>query len=254
MSTKQNDKRAQQAEKVEKLCARLALPPPVVINVKPVISSSKSQKPTLSFVLGSTQKVSQSLQGHTTGVLIFGSATRPGGGWRAGAKAQEEDVSLSSSWGVQAEQAPEGFYKEEKGWGADAILNAKGLWLFDEYGYELEKPKACSFVSIACPNRLVPFVGKTPYSELVDKLTPRIVTALNTWEDQKLDHVVLGALGCGVFKWDPIYSAQAFKKAIPLSKYTGHIHFAFIDPTIKEVFEQELSSLVRKMTPNIKRK
>lgn len=249
MSTKKNDTRAQQAILVEKLCQKFALPEPKVLPIKPHQVTSKTQSPSVSFVLGSTQQVSQSFPGQTTGVLIFGSATRPGGGWRAGARAQEEDVSLASSWGIQAENAPSGFYKQEKGWGADAILNAKGLWLFDEYGYELEKPKACSFVSIACPNRLVPFVEKAPYNELVDKLVPRIVTALNTWEEQKLNHVVLGALGCGVFKWDPLYSAAAFKKAIPLSKYTGHIHFAFIDPTIKEVFEQELSSLARNNTP-----
>ena len=240
MNTKKNEARAKRSQAIVKHCEALKLPKPVVIKeVLPPYPQTKNT-PVLSFTLAPTQQASQ--QSVTpTGVLVFGSATRPGGGWRNGARAQEEDVSLCSTWGVQAENAPEGFYKQQKGFGAKSVLCAEGFWLTDQYGNDLPKPLPCSFISIACPNRKIPFVSQTLYPQLIDMLAPRIVAALNHWQEKKIPHVVLGAIGCGVFEWDPIYSALAFKKAIEHSKYQGEIVFAFTDENIKKVFEQQLS-------------
>lgn len=242
MNTKRDDRRRQKAIAIEQEAAGLSLSQPRVIPVQAGLAPSSST-PSISYVLKNTHQAALSHANEKVGVLIFGSATRPGGGWRNGATAQEEDISLNSTWGIQAENAPTGFYKEQKGLGADAILMTDGFWLRDEYDQALLSPLAVSFASIAAPNKRIPDITNLKENMLIDILALRLKTLLNQWHDDKCETVILGAIGCGVFLWEPYSSALAFKKAILASRYEGKISFAFIDPKIHEVFENVLFDL-----------
>lgn len=165
---------------------------------------------------GFAQKVGLGLP-DDTGVLIFGSSTKPGGGWLNGAKAQEEDISLASTWGEQARLGGEGFYQARGGLGGagpDRILHAGGLWLFDEHGVPLIKPKPVRFVSIAAPNLGNPETAALGTTVQVKMLARRLATALEHWHSSGTPHVLLGPIGCGVFKWNPEHSAAALGMAL----------------------------------------
>lgn len=247
---KKNADRAARATKLEELVKNrsITIEHPVIVapdQEEKLPTSNKSDGPRIRFVTEKTNETCLSASSKSIGALVFGSATRPGGGWRNGAVAQEEDVSLSSTWGLQAEKAPEGFYKTEKGWGLDNCLAAKGFYLFDAYGHELDVPRPCLFISIAAPNQKIPDIKKSPKEKLIGALKKRLLSAFNYWQAENIQTVVVGAIGCGVFEWDPKDSAEAYKRALQKSKFQGELVFALPDPTFREVFEEKLNFLPR---------
>lgn len=175
------------------------------------------------------------------GVLIFGSGRKPGGGWRNGAKAQEEDVSLVSTWGYQAEQAPPGFYQDSEGMGPDAALLAHGFWLFDQYDQQLPVALPCVFASVAAPNRAAPTVAAMDVDDLVPVLARRLERALEGSRAMGVDTLILGAIGCGVFQWPASHSALAMRQALASSRWRGRIILAMPDPALASEFSRILS-------------
>lgn len=176
-----------------------------------------------------------------TGVLIFGSSRRPGGGWENGAKAQEEDISLVSTWAVQA-GASEGFYKEGSLAGPDLVLVADGAWLMDPQGALLDPPRPVVFAGVAAPNRAAPEVAALPSVHQQALLARRLLGALDAWESRGVDTLVLGAIGCGVFQWPAEESAQALRRALSASSWRGELILAMPDPTLAQVFSKVLSA------------
>lgn len=183
------------------------------------------------------------------GTLIFGSANRPGGGWLNGAKAQEEDVSLASTWAEQATLAPEGFYAHKRGLGGmgpDKVLMARGAWLIDTQGVDLRTPRTTVFAGVAAPNLANPETAKHPRGELVDRLARRLATVLVEWEKRGVQHAVMGAIGCGVFQWQAQDSAQALRMAINHYRTVGHnklsVVLAMPDKALAQIFEQTLTA------------
>lgn len=187
------------------------------------------------------------------GVLIFGSANRPGGGWLNGAKAQEEDVSLASTWGTQAALAPPGFYAHEPGLGGlgpDKLLIAEGLWLVDENGSDLPVPRDVVFGGIAAPNRANPQTARMPSRILVDHLARRLAGVLLAWEDRGVERAVMGAIGCGVFQWPVEESADALTKAIAHYKRVCNGDMAIVlalpDERHAPIFQKALANTGRR--------
>jgi uncharacterized protein (TIGR02452 family) len=176
-----------------------------------------------------------------TGVLIFGSSRRPGGGWENGAKAQEEDVSLVSTWAVQA-AASQGFYQENHLAGQDLVLMARGGWLMDPQGANLDPPRPVMFAGIAAPNRADPKIAALPAAYQQERLACRLLGALDAWERQSVDTLVLGAIGCGVFRWPAEESAKALRMALNASTWKGDLILAMPDPVLAKVFSQVLSA------------
>lgn len=198
------------------------------------------------FEDGFTQDVGLRMP-ENTGVLIFGSSTQPGGGWLNGAKAQEEDVSLASTWGYQATEGGEDFYIKDdspSGIGPDKVLSAKGYWLFDQYGYPLEKKIPAHFISVSAPNLATSEAQRLRKDILIETLGRRIATALEVWRQEGVENVLMGAIGCGVFKWDATDSAIAVSKGIAhfRRRYGNNmkITFAMVDPDIKEAYDRVL--------------
>lgn len=171
------------------------------------------------------------------GVLIFGSATKPGGGWINGAKAQEEELSLASTWGEQARLGGQEFYSEGKGLGGlgpDKIVFAQSLWLVDPHGRPLDPPIPVHLISVAALNLRSYEVQRLARETRIDHLARRLATALATWNKQGCDAVVLGAIGCGVFQWPAHESAEALLAALrhqPLGNMA--IHLALPDPQMR---------------------
>lgn len=181
------------------------------------------------------------------GVLIFGSANRPGGGWLNGAKAQEEDISLASTWATQAARAPAGFYAHESGLGGlgpDRILVADGRWLDDLHGQPLIDPQGVVFGGIAAPNLANPAIARLPRTQCVDHLARRLAGLLLAWEARRVSCAVLGAIGCGVFQWPGEDSAQALRLALNHYKASGNgsmqTVLAMPDPGLAKIFQETL--------------
>lgn len=172
------------------------------------------------------------------GVMIFGSARKPGGGWKNGAKAQEEDISLSSTWGLQAEKAPTGFYGTTNGLGTDQVLMARGLWLRDANGVPCRV--AVDFAGVAAPNLNAPEVKDLPMPQLIDHLARRLTAALDAWKARGVDTLVLGAIGCGVFGWKGEDSAKALRMALNTTTWKGHLILAMPDPELERAFRNVL--------------
>lgn len=176
------------------------------------------------------------------GVLVFGSARKTGGGYLTGAKAQEEDVSLLGTWGVQA-AAVNDFYKNDTVLGPDSVLIAKGYWLFDGRWRPLEK-KAVVFAGISAPNLKRKEAKEADKAVLRKHLAARVAGALDGMFENGCACAVLGAIGCGVFEWDPKESAQAVRQGI-LKHQANHgknmrIVLAIPDKTFLDVFENEM--------------
>lgn len=228
--------------------------PARVLAADPALAERARQVP-VQLHDGYSQDVAMSLNGKV-GVLIFGSATKPGGGWLNGAKAQEEELSLSSTWGEQARLGGHGFYSEGRGLGGlgpDKVLSAQGLWLIDPQGRPLDPPRSVHLISVAAPNLRNDEVLRLPRNTRIDHLARRLAAALAAWKTEGCDAVVLGAIGCGVFQWPSQESAQALRLALghqPL----GHmaIHLALPDPDMRAAFSQVLNSDSYKARPSVR--
>lgn len=184
-----------------------------------------------------------------TGVLVFGSANRPGGGWLNGAKAQEEDISLASSWAEQAALAPEGFYAHKPGLGGmgpDKVLIARGAWLTDTNGVDLRAPRAVVFGGVAAPNLANPQTARQPHNDLVDRLARRLASVLLEWEKRGVQRAVMGAIGCGVFKWKGVDSARSLRLAMNHYQAVGQnklsVVLAIPDPDLAVAFQSTLKA------------
>ena len=175
------------------------------------------------------------------GVLIFASSTRPGGGWRNGAFAQEEDVSLHSTWGYQAEEAAPGFYGDTQGMGPEAVLVAEGRWVMHPDQYLLSPFQEAVFVAVAAPNRQSTDVRQESIPELQGRLARRLRTAFDAWADAGIDTVIAGAIGCGVFRWRGQDSAEAMRQALASTRWSGRLILAMPDKDLAEAFGKALA-------------
>lgn len=189
-------------------------------------------------------------------ILIFGSARRAGGGWDKGARAQEEDVALSSTWGLQAEMVST-YYDLAKSDSATAMHPDMLLW--SECGFILSpsldawlpEPAPCSFVAFAAPNaKGLARSGIDTGSPVTEQrirhhMEVRCAATLALAMDKQVQHLVLGAIGCGVFGLSPQMVAQTWRRTIAATGYSGAITFAlpsgpnsFIGIAFQEAFGQ----------------
>lgn len=88
----------------------------------------------------------------------------------------------------------------------------------------------------------MPEIKKEPKEKLISALADRLETALNHWHAKNTDTVVLGAIGCGVFEWDPEDSAEALLRALRKTVFDKNIVFACPDPKFLIVFQNHLVS------------
>jgi uncharacterized protein (TIGR02452 family) len=155
--------------------------------------------------------------------LIMASASLPGGGYRSGAGAQEENLHRRTNLFQCLEDPYE--MTPNRSWGYP-LPEFGGIYVSDAYvlrgseprGYPfLEAPQRMSFIAVAA--------YKSPPTETVNekyKLSKKIAqhtkkkiqTILNIALDNNHDSIVLGAFGCGAYANPPEHMAELFKEVI----------------------------------------
>ena len=176
-------------------------------------------------------------QGHKVAVLNMANATRPGGGWRNGARAQEEEVFRRSN----LFKALEGNRQLERQMGGkyhiktDQAVYTPDVQVFRRGGkfqqpYEAHAPFDVNVISAAAPNlKKGAHLPGHQYNQVMQTLIENVLdTAIANGEDA----VVLGAIGCGAFGHDPQRVADIFKQVLQNDYYRKNfkeISFAVIN-------------------------
>ena len=173
--------------------------------------------------------------GLRTLALNFASAKSIGGGWRNGARAQEECLCRGSGLSECLEDNFDFYaFHRQRGGGlySDWMMLSPNVPVFRGDEPEealLETFWTTSFLTAAAPNR------KAVHGEDAERILPifaaRIHKVLTIALAEKFDAVVLGAWGCGAFGNDPNQIAPLFAEALhgPFRGAFAQIAFAVLD-------------------------
>jgi uncharacterized protein (TIGR02452 family) len=151
--------------------------------------------------------------------LNFASAKNPGGGFLGGAQAQEEALARSSALYPCLLTQPS-YYERNRGNRSAlyldlAIFSSQVPFFKNDAGALLDQPSCCSIITAPAPNagavvqnhpKDLPLVGPT--------LRRRAEMVLAVAAAEKVERLILGAWGCGVFRNDPAMVADAFAELL----------------------------------------
>ena len=159
------------------------------------------------------------LRGTVPVVLNFASGTHPGGGFLAGARAQEESLARSSA--LYACIAGREMYAHH-GLANDSAYTSWMIWspevpVFrdDETGELLEAPYACAFLTAAAPNAAIVLARSHERAVEVERaMRERVTRSLAIIALHGHADLVLGAWGCGAYGNDPEIVADAYAREL----------------------------------------
>lgn len=161
--------------------------------------------------------------------LNFANGIHPGGGFRSGARAQEEVLCRSSALFLTLEGDP--MYAEHRKRprpdSTDWAIHSPGVPVFrEDGGAELEEPWLLDLVTAAAP--YAPGVGQPEAGDLLQRRIHRVLAIACAYGHAAL---VLGAWGCGAFGNDPHRTARDFREALegPFAGAFADIVFAIAD-------------------------
>ena len=169
-------------------------------------------------VNGTTLEAARALWAREPGVdvlcLNFASAKHPGGGFRGGAKAQEESLARSSGL-YPCIARMQGMYEANKAFGSclytDHMIYSPQVPVFrDDDGTLLETPYPASFVTAPAVNAGA--VKDRERSQVRPTMFDRMEKVLSLAVIHGHDTLILGAWGCGVFKNDTASVARQFRQ------------------------------------------
>jgi uncharacterized protein (TIGR02452 family) len=153
------------------------------------------------------------------GCLNFASAKRPGGGFLGGAQAQEESLARASALYPCLQTTPE-YYTRNKGFGSalyqDTIVYSPLVPFFrDDNGSWFDAPVLASVITGAAPNvSALKEQRKYDPEDVAVVLDKRSEFVLAIAAHHKIDRLVLGAWGAGVFGNDPAQIARIFARLL----------------------------------------
>jgi uncharacterized protein (TIGR02452 family) len=179
--------------------------------------------------------------------LNFASAHHPGGGWRAGARAQEESLARASALATCLEAVPEfyAFHRDQRHpIYSDRVICSPAVPVFrDDGGTLLDEPYPVTFLTAAAPNagalrdrsRSAQGDADGDGAEVAETLRRRARQVLAVAAGHGHRRLVLGAWGCGVFRNDPRTVAGAFADLLgspggAFARSFAHVTFAVYDP------------------------
>ncbi|WP_372365639.1 TIGR02452 family protein [Candidatus Uabimicrobium sp. HlEnr_7] len=180
--------------------------------------------------LSATERLAE--ENFSVAALNFASAKNPGGGFRSGARAQEESLARSSalhpcivnnSMYTFHRQRNNPFYSNY------ALYSPKVPVFKRDDGTLLKKPYLCSFITAPAVNAGA--MRKRKSNENIrEEMQNRIRKVLTIAAFHQNEAIVLGAWGCGVFRNDSNMIAELFHQE--LSSFSGifaKVIFAVID-------------------------
>lgn len=162
-----------------------------------------------------------------TAILNFASYKNPGGKFMEGSSAQEECLCHASNLYNVLRRFPD-YYEWNKKHNNRALYTNRALYsedviFFDDsvcvYGADPEQVRA-DVITCAAPNYSA--AGKYANVELDEnnaELFRRIKFVLDVAEENKVETLILGAFGCGVFGQDAATVAKYFKKCLDTYDY-----------------------------------
>lgn len=164
--------------------------------------------------------------------LNFASARNQGGGFLAGAIAQEEDLCRASGLYGCLKRKPL-FYNANilcnDTFYTHGILYSPLVPFFrDDHNLFLEQPFALSIVTAPAPN-LSSMKGTADTNVLSSLLKARALRILQAANANGHKNIILGAWGCGAFGNDPELVSKAFMWALAKVPYFEHVTFAVYD-------------------------
>jgi uncharacterized protein (TIGR02452 family) len=166
-------------------------------------------------------------RGGQIGCLNFASAKNPGGGFLTGAQAQEEALAGASALYPCLQAAPEYYERNRANRSAiylDLVIFSPLVPFFrNDAGALLEKPVLASVITAPAPNRGAVLQNERQNLQLVERaLRRRAEMILHIAQARRMDRLVLGAWGCGVFRNDPAQVASIFVELIkPPGRFAG---------------------------------
>lgn len=189
--------------------------------------------------------------GHDVCVLNFASAKNPGGGFRTGARAQEESLCCASA--LFACLDGDRMYEHHRArhdplYTAWAIYSP-GVPVFRaDDGRLLEAPWHAAFITAPAPNaKVVLERDASRTQEIAEALRTRVWRVLGIAAGHGHDALVLGAWGCGVFGNSPAQVAALFDEALrgDFAGAFSRVTFAVLDSSDERRFIGPFESLVR---------
>lgn len=175
--------------------------------------------------------------GHV-GCLNFASARNPGGGFLTGAQAQEEALTRCSALYPCLLKAPQYYQRNRAHRSAiylDLLIYSPLVPFFrNDAGVLLERPFLASVITAPAPNAGAVLQNEPESIAAVEPaLRRRAELVLTVAYAQRIDSLVLGAWGCGVFRNDPIKVTKIFAELLmPPGKFAeafSRITFAVFD-------------------------
>jgi uncharacterized protein (TIGR02452 family) len=161
------------------------------------------------------------------GVLNFASARNPGGGFLAGAQAQEESLARSSGLYHSLLQCPSYYHYHRvhrSGLYSDRMIYSPHCPVFRrDDGALLEQAYWVDFITAPAPNAgAVQQNGPSLVPQIEGVLRERASKLLGLAAHHGCEALVLGAWGCGVFRNDPATVAGIFREHLaPNGLYWG---------------------------------
>jgi uncharacterized protein (TIGR02452 family) len=169
--------------------------------------------------------------------LNFASARNVGGGFLAGALAQEEDLTRCSGLYACIRSKPM-FYNTnilcDNSYYTDGIVYSPQVPFFrNEHNLFLEEPYNLSIISAPAPN--VSSMEEVDEEKLIDTLFYRVKKILNIAVENGHKNIILGAWGCGAFGNDPIIVSEVFMTGLKDLPYFEHVCFAVYDTSPEQI-------------------
>jgi len=161
--------------------------------------------------------------------LNMANGITPGGGFRHGARAQEETLCRSSALHATLEHDP--MYQAHRHCddyeSSDWMILSPDVPVFrTDAGSPLDTPWLCSFITSAAP--YAPRVGQPRSAHLMAARAHRLLEVAAAYG---YDTLVLGAWGCGAFHNDPHRTAADFHRLLtgPFDERFREVVFAITD-------------------------
>ena len=191
-------------------------------------------KPTIEVINETTTHAAQRLLSKDKTDIValnFASARNVGGGFLAGAIAQEEDLCRKSGLYACTKNKPM-FYNEnilcdDSFYTDNMIYSPKVPFFRDENELLLDKPYLLSIISAPAPN--VSSMNNIDEEKLIDLLFYRAAKILLIAVLHGHKNIILGAWGCGAFGNNSQMVATVFMEALEAIPRFEHVCFAVYD-------------------------